>query len=80
MAVAIIIITIIIIIILRNIVIMMKMIDNKDSHSNCFQIHDDKGNNSAHNDDQTMKAQITRHIIHGRLLGCSNHFATCFEI
>ena len=61
MAVAIIIITIIIIIIiLRNIVIMMKMIDNKDSYSNCFQIHDDKGKNSDHNDDQTMKAQITR--------------------
>ena len=51
MAVAIIIITIIIIIILRNIVIMMKMIDNKDSYSNCFQIHDDKGKNSDHNDD-----------------------------
>ena len=80
MAMAIIIITIIITIILRNIVIMMKMINNKDSYSNCFQIHDDKGNNSDHNDDQTMKAQITRHIIHGRLLGCSNHFATCFEI
>ena len=42
--------------------IMVKMIDNKDSYCNWFQIHDDKGNNSAHNDDQTMKAQITRHI------------------
>ena len=40
------------------------MIDNNDSHRNPHEIYDDKdnGDSSDNNDDQTMNAQITRHI------------------
>ena len=52
----------IIMIMLRDIVIMIKMIDNNDSYRNPQVICDDKDDNddnSDKNDDQTMNAQIT---------------------
>ena len=56
---------IIIMIMLRDIVIMIKMIDNNDSYCNPHEICDDKDDNDDNSDknyDQTMNAQITQHI------------------
>ena len=55
----------IIMVMLRDIVIMIKMIDNNDSYRNPQEICDDKDNNddnSDKNDDQTVNAQITCYI------------------